>query len=95
MSAACGPRGRPGRLPEPFSYRGNHPKEAACALLPFNLFGPHCIVGTPDAEVVDPLNPQPGDFQIRKRWYSGFQGTRVASLEDAVAALRGEAVAAS
>jgi nicotinamidase-related amidase len=45
--------------------------------LHFKLFGPHCIVGTPDAEVLDELNPQPGDFQIRKKRYSGFQGTRL------------------
>ena len=45
--------------------------------LHFKIFGPHCIVGTPDAEVVDELNPQPGDFQIRKKRYSGFQGTRL------------------
>ncbi len=43
----------------------------------FKLFGPHCIVGTPDAEVLDALDPRPGDFQIRKKRYSGFQGTRL------------------
>ncbi|MFQ5912149.1 MAG: cysteine hydrolase family protein [Nitrospinota bacterium] len=45
--------------------------------LHFKLFGPHCIVGTPDAEVLDELEPRPGDFQIRKKRYSGFQGTRL------------------
>ncbi|MEE8109535.1 MAG: isochorismatase family cysteine hydrolase [bacterium] len=43
----------------------------------FKLFGPHCIVGTPDAEVLDELEPQAGDFQVRKKRYSGFQGTRL------------------
>lgn len=43
----------------------------------FKLFGPHCIVGTPDADVLDELDPQPGDFQMRKKRYSGFQGTRL------------------
>jgi nicotinamidase-related amidase len=43
----------------------------------FKIFGPHCIVGTPDAEVLDALDPRPGDFQIRKKRYSGFQGTRL------------------
>ena len=43
----------------------------------FKLFGAHCIVGTPDAEVLDELEPQSGDFQIRKKRYSGFQGTRL------------------
>ncbi len=45
--------------------------------LHFKLFGPHCIVGTPDAEILDELEPQSGDFQIRKKRYSGFQGTRL------------------
>lgn len=43
----------------------------------FKLFGAHCIVGTPDAEVLDELESQSGDFQIRKKRYSGFQGTRL------------------
>ena len=43
----------------------------------FKLFGPHCIIGTPDAEVVDELAPRPGDFQIRKKRYSAFIGTRL------------------
>lgn len=43
----------------------------------FKLFGPHCIIGTPDAEVVDELAPRSGDFQIRKKRYSAFIGTRL------------------
>ena len=30
----------------------------------FKIYGPHCVMGTPDAEVVDELDPKPGDFQI-------------------------------
>ena len=29
----------------------------------FKIYGPHCIIGTPDAEVVDELDPKPGDFR--------------------------------
>jgi nicotinamidase-related amidase len=43
----------------------------------FKIYGPHCIIGTPDAEVVDELTPQPGDFQIRKKHYSAFNSTRL------------------
>ena len=43
----------------------------------FKIYGPHCIIGTPDAEVVDELAPQPGDFQIRKKHYSAFNSTRL------------------
>jgi len=32
----------------------------------FKIFGPHCIIGTPDAEIVDELDPKPGDFQIQR-----------------------------
>ncbi|NLS45367.1 MAG: cysteine hydrolase [Firmicutes bacterium] len=38
----------------------------------FEMFPPHCIVGTPGAEIVDALKPQPGDIVIPKRRYSGF-----------------------
>lgn len=38
----------------------------------FNMFPPHCITGTPGAEVVDELKPHPGDKIIPKRRYSGF-----------------------
>jgi nicotinamidase-related amidase len=31
----------------------------------------------PDAEIVDELDPKPGDFQIRKKHYSAFNSTRL------------------
>ncbi len=43
----------------------------------FKIWGPHCVVGTPDADVVDELAPRPGDYQIAKKHYSGFSGTRL------------------
>jgi len=43
----------------------------------FKIYGPHCIIGTRDAEVVDELAPQAGDFQIRKKHYSAFNSTRL------------------
>ncbi len=52
------------------------PEEVGCDRH-FKLFGPHCIIGTPDAEVVDELAARPGEFQIRKKRYSGFIGTRL------------------
>jgi len=36
----------------------------------FKIWGPHCVVGTPDADVVDELAPRPGDYQIAKKHYS-------------------------
>jgi nicotinamidase-related amidase len=43
----------------------------------FKIFGPHCIIGTSDAEIVDELDPKPGDFQIQKKHYSAFNSTRL------------------
>lgn len=43
----------------------------------FKIYGPHCVIGTPDAEIVDELDPKPGDFQIRKKHYSAFNSTRL------------------
>lgn len=43
----------------------------------FKIWGPHCVIGTPDADVVDELAPRPGDYQIQKKHYSGFNGTRL------------------
>jgi len=43
----------------------------------FKIYGPHCVIGTPDAEVVPELDPKPGDFQIRKKHYSAFNSTRL------------------
>ena len=36
---------------------------------------PHCIEGTPGAEVVSDLDRQPGDITVTKRRYSGFFNT--------------------
>lgn len=38
----------------------------------FQMFPPHCVIGTPGVEVVDELKPGPGDKIIPKRRYSGF-----------------------
>ena len=43
----------------------------------FKIYGAHCVMGTPDAEIVDDLDPKPGDFQIRKKHYSAFNSTRL------------------
>jgi nicotinamidase-related amidase len=43
----------------------------------FKIYGPHCVIGTPDADIVDELDPKPGDFQIRKKHYSAFNSTRL------------------
>lgn len=32
----------------------------------------HCLEGTPGVEIIDELKPQPGDFVVPKRRYSGF-----------------------
>ncbi len=44
----------------------------------FQLFPPHCIAGTPEAEVIPELAGYPGEI-ITKRRYGGFFGT---TLED-------------
>jgi len=36
------------------------------------LWGPHALVGTKGAEVVDELKPAEGEYVIKKRRYSGF-----------------------
>jgi len=38
----------------------------------FAMFPPHCIAGTPGADVVDEIHPRPGDKVIAKRRFSGF-----------------------
>src|SRR3990170_4200651 len=68
--------GRDAGIPIFFIKDNFLPEEVGCDRH-FKLFGPHCIIGTPDAEVVDELGPRPGDFQIRKKRYSAFQGTRL------------------
>ncbi len=42
--------------------------------LEFKMFPPHCIVGTPEAEVIPELARYPGQI-IRKKRYSGFFNT--------------------
>ncbi|MGI9117577.1 MAG: cysteine hydrolase family protein [Gaiellales bacterium] len=39
------------------------------------LWGAHAMAGTPGAQVIAELAPQPGDVQFAKRWYSGFHET--------------------
>lgn len=39
------------------------------------LWGAHALAGTPGAQVVPELAPQPGDAVFAKRWYSGFHET--------------------
>jgi nicotinamidase-related amidase len=41
----------------------------------FAIWGPHAIAGTPGAQVIPELTPQPSDCIVPKRRYSGFQGT--------------------
>jgi len=42
--------------------------------LEFKMFPPHCIVGTPEAEVIPELARYPGQIILKKR-YSGFFNT--------------------
>jgi nicotinamidase/pyrazinamidase len=42
--------------------------------LEFKMFPPHCIAGTPEAEVIPELSGYPGEIIPKKR-YSGFYGT--------------------
>lgn len=44
--------------------------------LEFKMFPPHCIEGTPEAEVIPELAPYPGEIIPKKR-YSGFFGTQL------------------
>ncbi len=41
----------------------------------FEMFPPHCVAGTPGAEVVRELSPRAEDVVIPKRRYSAFYGT--------------------
>ncbi|MEW6545829.1 MAG: isochorismatase family cysteine hydrolase [Bacillota bacterium] len=41
----------------------------------FAMFPPHCVAGSPGAEVVPALAPRPGDRVIPKRRFSGFFAT--------------------
>jgi nicotinamidase/pyrazinamidase len=44
--------------------------------LEFEMFPPHCIAGTPEAEVIPELTDYPGEI-IPKRRYSAFFNTRL------------------
>ena len=44
--------------------------------LEFKMFPPHCIAGTPEAEVIPELAEYPGEVIPKKR-YSGFFGTNL------------------
>jgi nicotinamidase/pyrazinamidase len=49
----------------------------------FRIFPPHCIAGSPEADVVADLAPHQGDLIIGKTRYSGFFGTKLdQKLED-------------
>jgi nicotinamidase-related amidase len=44
------------------------------------VWGPHALAGTPGAEVIPELAPQPGDVVLPKRFYSSFFETGLESL---------------
>lgn len=46
----------------------------------FKIWPPHCIEGTPGAEVIEELRPQPDDFIVKKVSYSGFYNTKLEEL---------------
>jgi len=56
--------------------------------LEFQMFPPHCVVGTPEAEVIAELSSYPGEI-IAKNRYSAFFNTR---LEDLLRELNPERV---
>jgi nicotinamidase-related amidase len=39
------------------------------------IWGPHAMKGSPEAETVEELQPQPGDYVLEKRTYSAFYET--------------------
>ena len=45
----------------------------------FRFFPPHAVKGSRGAEIIDELQPQPGDYRVEKTRYSCFAGT---DLED-------------
>lgn len=51
-----------------------------CADAEFNVWPPHAIAGTWGAEIIDELKPVEGDYNIKKRKYSTFQGTDLDQL---------------
>ena len=46
----------------------------------FEVWGPHALAGSKEAEVIEELKPQKGDYIIPKRRYSGFFGTDLDTL---------------
>lgn len=46
------------------------------------VWGPHALAGTPGADVIPELAPQPGDVVLPKRFYSSFFETGLESLLD-------------
>lgn len=51
----------------------------------FLIWPKHCVEGTPGAEVIDELKPEPSDIVIKKKAYSGFFNT---NLEDILKSLK-------
>lgn len=43
----------------------------------FEMFPPHCVQGTPGAEIVEALAPSEGELVIPKRRYSAFFATQL------------------
>jgi len=41
----------------------------------FKIWKPHCLMNTEGAEIIKELEPEEGDYIVRKRRYSGFYGT--------------------
>jgi len=46
----------------------------------FQLWPRHAVDGTPGAEIVEELQPQPGDYHLKKRRYSAFYATGLDAL---------------
>lgn len=47
---------------------------------------PHAVKGTPGAEVINELQPQPGEPVVAKTTYSGFRGTGLAAVLEGLGA---------
>lgn len=43
----------------------------------FKVWPPHCVIGSPGAQVIKELAPKPGDYFIPKRRFSGFFETQL------------------